>query len=85
MNLLGLFKKKKPKLRTQVGGGGNIIISVKVDGYDKFVGQIEEMTRLVDVLSDKCERLGELTEPIAVTNNYYNLTVNTEDAEMEKP
>lgn len=84
MKLFDLFKKKKPKPRTEVDGDGNLIIAVKVDGYDKFVEQIEEMSRLVDTLSDKCEQLAELTEPITVINNHYNLAVNTEDAEMEK-
>lgn len=85
MKLFDRFRKKpKPKPRIETAEDGSLVIAVKVDGYDKFVGQLEEMSRLADVLSDKFERLGELTEPITVVNNHYNLSVNTGDAEIEQ-
>ena len=87
MKLLDLFRKKKkpkPRPRTEVDGDGNLVVSVTVDGYDKFVEQLEEMASLVDVLSDKLERLGELTEPISVVTNNYNLSVNASDVEIEQ-
>ena len=86
MKLFDLFRKKKrlkPRPRTGVDEDGNLVISVAVDGYDKFVKQIEKMSQVVDVLSDKLERLAELAEPITVVNNNYNLSVNTSDAEQE--
>ena len=55
-------------------------VSVKIDGYELFVKQMEEMDRLVDNLAEKLERLGKLTEPISVTHNHYNLCVNTDEA-----
>ena len=85
---MGLFswlkKKQKHKPRAEFSDDGSIIVTVKVDGYDNFVAQLGEMSRLVDVLSDKLERLGELTEPITVVNNNYNLSVNAGDAEMQE-